>query len=311
LALSSIILVYWLTHLNGQATPSSGNIGSSSADTTPPQSGQTRNIDDLGVFTLDAPPFRTGAAEPVRSAAREFELSLLSAKPNNITDDGNWFESNQLPRPPEILLPTQSADTAHQNLPEAIPRSWQGKKLITAILQGDRALLIYGEFYYNALLLASLNVSTGVFEYGLDFKNYGYAPENIPADREFTHQYIHWASQVEDALYVSYGHNTYARSSKGMIGYVTAINIKDNRVSWTSPALISNAKNFEVIGDYLVTGYGFTGEPDFLYVLRRKTGDVIQKIKLKSGPDYIIRKNNDIYVRAYDTDYIFRMESKN
>jgi hypothetical protein len=211
---------------------------------------------------------------------------------------------------PEVLLPTQPANTAYQNLHEAIPRSWQGKKLITAILQRDRALLIYGEFYYNALLLASLNVSTKVFEYGLDFKNYGYSPDNIPEDREFTHQYIRWASQVDDILYVSHGHNTYARSSKGRTGYVTAINIKDNSVLWTSPALISNARNFEVIDDYLITGYGFTEEPDFLFVLRRKTGDVIQKIKLKSGPDYIIRKNNDIYVRTYDTDYVFRIQRK-
>jgi hypothetical protein len=45
-------------------------------------------------------------------------------------------------------------------------------------------------------------------------------------------------------------------------------------------------------------------------VLRRKTGDVIQKITLKSGPDYIIRKNNDIFVRTYDTDYIFRIHRK-
>jgi hypothetical protein len=89
-----------------------------------------------------------------------------------------------------------------------------------------------------------------------------------------------------------------------------AINIKDNRVLWTSPALISNSRNFEIIDDYLITGYGFTEEPDFLYVLRRKTGDVTQKIPLKSGPDYIIRKNNDIFVRTYDTDYIFRIHRK-
>jgi serine/threonine protein kinase len=237
-----------------------------------------------------------------------YELQRKGRQASIAADNDNWFDSNQLPRLPEVLLPTQPANTAYQNLHEAIPRSWQGKKLITAIIQRDRALLIYGEFYYNALLLASLNFSAKVFEYGLDFKNYGY--ENIPEDREFTHQYIHWASQVEDILYVSHGHNTYARSSKGRTGYVTAINIKDNRVLWTSPALISNARNFEVIDDYLITGYGFTEEPDFLFVLRRKTGDVIQKIKLKSGPDYIIRKNNDIYVRTYDTDYVFRIQRK-
>ncbi len=310
LALSSAILAYALMRPDSPAPPSAAAGGPVSNNTMPPQSGQPRNIDDLEPFTLEPPPFRAGAAKPAQDAPREFELSLSSAQPNNITDNDNWFQSNQLPRLPEVLLPTQPADTAYRNLDEAVPRSWRGKKLITAILQGDQALLIYGEFYYDALLLASLNLSTKVFEYGLDFKNYAYAPENIPEDREFTHQYIHWAAQVEDTLYVSHGHNTYARSSKGMTGYVTAINIKDHGVLWTSPALISNAKNFEVVGDYLITGYGFTEEPDFLYVLRRKTGEVIQKIKLKSGPDYVIRKNDDIYVRAYDTDYVFHIQHK-
>lgn len=311
LALSSVILVYGLTRLNSQAPTPADNIESVSNSATPPQSRQIRDIKGLEVFTLDAPPFRTDTAEPVQSAPQEFKLNMFSLQPNNVIDKDNWFESNQLPRPPEFLAPIQSSDTAYQNLHAAIPRSWQGKKLILAIPQRDRTLLLYGEFYYNALLLASLNMSTGVFEYGLDFKNYGYAPENIPEDREFAHQYIHWASQVDDILYVSHGHNTYARSSKGMTGYVTAVNIKDNRVLWSSPALISNANNFEIVDDYLITGYGFTEEPDFLYVLRRKTGDVIQKIRLKSGPDYIIRKNDDIYVRTYDTDYVFEIQRKN
>jgi serine/threonine protein kinase len=310
LALSGIFLAYWFLYLNSQAALPIAITGPTPTSTPPPRSEQARNIDDLAVVTLEAPTFRADTATPAQGEPREFELKLLSAQPNSITDDDNWFESNQLPRLPEVLLPTQSANTSYQTLDEAIPRSWQGKKLITSIIQQDRALLIYGEFYYNALLLASLNLSTKVFEYGLDFKNYGYSPENIPEERQFTHQYIHWASQAEDMLYVSHGHNTYARSSKGRTGYVTAINIKDNRVLWTSPALISNSRNFEIIDDYLITGYGFTEEPDFLYVLRRKTGDVIQKITLKSGPDYIIRKNDDIFVRTYDTDYIFRIKRK-
>jgi hypothetical protein len=311
LALSSVISVYWPPNLNARAEPSAGNIRSTSTNTTPPQSGQIQNIDDLPVFTLDAPPFRADTAKTVQSAPQEFKLNLLSARPNNITDEDNWFESNQLPRLPEVRPPAQPENAVHQDRPEAIPRSWRGKNLITVILQQDRALLIYGESYNNALLLASLNLSTKLFEYGLDFKNYGYSPENIPEDREFTQQYIHWASQVEDVLYVSHGHDTYAKSSKGRTGYVTAINIKDKHVLWSSSALISNAKNFEIIEDYLITGYGFTAEPDYLFVLRRKTGELMQTIKLKSGPDYIIRKDNDIYVRAYDTDYVFRMQRKN
>jgi serine/threonine protein kinase len=326
LALAGVIFAYGLTQLNSKEPPPTSSVVANTNNTPAPtqtpqsasgsipsQSEQIRDIDDLPVFTLDAPPFRTDTAAPIHGVSggtSDFKLKIYSLRPNNITDTDGWFESNQLPRLPEVLLPIQSSDTAYQNLPKAIPRSWRGKKLITAITQRDRALLIYGDVYYNALLLASLNTSAGAFEYGLDFKNYGYAPENLPEDREFTHQYIQWASQIDDILYVSHGHNTYASSSKGMTGYITAINVKDKRVLWSSPALISNAKNFEVIDDYLVAGYGFTEEPDFLYALQRKTGDVLQKIKLKSGPEYIIRKNDEIYVRTYDTDYLFEIVRK-
>lgn len=58
-------------------------------------------------------------------------------------------------------------------------------------------------------------------------------------------------------------------------------------------------------GAYLVTGYGFTGEPDWLYLLSRATGAIVSRTKLRSGPDAIVEKNGRHYVRTYDTDYVF------
>ena len=70
---------------------------------------------------------------------------------------------------------------------------------------------------------------------------------------------------------------------------------------------MSNAANFELVGDYLVTGYGFTQEPDFLFLLRRRDGAAVEKIPLKSAPDYIIRRGDRLYVRTYNTNYIFQI----
>jgi hypothetical protein len=57
----------------------------------------------------------------------------------------------------------------------------------------------------------------------------------------------------------------------------------------------------------IVAGYGFTRESDFLYLVERKTGDVIAKHALKTGPEYVLEKDGKIYVRAYDTDYVFEI----
>lgn len=57
----------------------------------------------------------------------------------------------------------------------------------------------------------------------------------------------------------------------------------------------------------IVSGYGFTKEPDFLYLLDKKTGQVIARAKVKSGPDYIVLKDGKVYVRCYDMDYVFEI----
>ena len=61
-------------------------------------------------------------------------------------------------------------------------------------------------------------------------------------------------------------------------------------------------------GGAILSGYGFTAEPDFLFVLDRASGRVLSKVKVASGPDYLIEKDGDLLVRTYDHDYVFAIE---
>jgi hypothetical protein len=79
-------------------------------------------------------------------------------------------------------------------------------------------------------------------------------------------------------------------------------------VLWRSQPLVSNSWNFEVIGDLIVSGYGFTAQHDFLYLLNKRTGEVVQRLKIKSAAEYIISKGDKIHVRAYDTDLMLKIE---
>jgi hypothetical protein len=92
-----------------------------------------------------------------------------------------------------------------------------------------------------------------------------------------------------------------------MNAYVTAIDTKTKKALWHSAPLISNASNFTFLGDdrYLLTGYGFTAEPDFLYILRAKDGAVVARIPVKSGPEHLIAARDRIWVRTYNRDYVF------
>jgi hypothetical protein len=78
-------------------------------------------------------------------------------------------------------------------------------------------------------------------------------------------------------------------------------------VLWRSRPLVANAASFIVVGDVLITGYGFTAEPDFLYLLNRRSGAVIQTIPLRSGPEYLALKKDVLLVRTYNTDAVFRL----
>ena len=126
-------------------------------------------------------------------------------------------------------------------------------------------------------------------------------------DEFFVDENIHWVTFEDDILYVSIFHNTYAESAPHN-GYIMALDMNDNfRVLWKTEPLTCNTDNFVVTDDAIICGYGFTKEDDFIYVLDKKTGIRTQSYKVKTGPDWFFVKDNELYVRCYDTDYVFNL----
>ncbi|HYC93564.1 MAG TPA: hypothetical protein VEO54_30440 [Thermoanaerobaculia bacterium] len=237
---------------------------------------------------LPAPDFQ---ATPVKSVAGKapVTLRLVSSTANNITDDDAWFEKNG--------LALDRIDEA----PEGLPSRIEDAKFLYAIRSGDRLLGIYGPDYGGGTIVAGPG-------FAFDFSDYRFAPRHVEGEREFVEQRVLWAEVKGDVLYVAHGHRTYAKSSHGMNAYVTAIDLRGGKALWHSAPLVANAGNFTFLDDgHLVTGYGFTAEPDFLYVLRAKDGAAVAKVPLKSGPSFLLLRGERLYVRTYDRDYVFRV----
>jgi hypothetical protein len=53
------------------------------------------------------------------------------------------------------------------------------------------------------------------------------------------------------------------------------------------------------------TGYGFTKEPDWLFVLDRRTGKTIQKLPLPKAPEALRATESRLFVRLYDGYAVF------
>jgi len=79
------------------------------------------------------------------------------------------------------------------------------------------------------------------------------------------------------------------------------------RTLWRSPALVANARTFVVTGDLIVAGYGFTAEPDFLYLLDRRSGKVLHQLPVPSAPESIKLRDGRLHVRTYDRQVVARI----
>jgi hypothetical protein len=221
-------------------------------------------------------------------------LALVAARQNEITDVDAWFDRNRL-----ALRTVGSLE-----LPAETPRYFRSLPLVEAIRQRDRLLLVYGRDSASGRYL--VGHAAGTPRYAFDFLNYAYAPRG--PERQY--QELLWAVESGGVLYVAHSHATYARASGGLTGYITAIELRTRKVRWRSRPLVANAETFEVVGNVIVAGYGFTEEPDSLYLLNRRTGAVAQRLPLPSAPEYIIRRGRTVYVRTYDHDVIVRLEPK-
>lgn len=220
------------------------------------------------VTTLSKPPF----PGPVASAPDAKRLVVVSSRQVS----------------PSLGGGTAACEVA------GIPDTVRGLSLQQTLCPGGRRFALYGKDG------ASSRILLGGQKYTFDFQRYVWPPRIKPGDRGFVYEEIVWAREANDVLYVANAHLTYAASSYGQNAYVTAIDPDTGRRLWRSKALVSNAQTFVVTPRYLVTGYGFTAETDWLYLLDRRTGRVVERLALPSAPERITRRGGLLIVRTYD-----------
>jgi hypothetical protein len=79
------------------------------------------------------------------------------------------------------------------------------------------------------------------------------------------------------AVWLAVGFNGYAREFPKGGNRVIALDLCAGKVVWVSPDARSNS-SLLLLGDYLVTAYGFTSEQRFVYVFDARSGTVLQKL---------------------------------
>ena len=180
-----------------------------------------------------------------------------------------------------------------------------------AILAGEeRSSIVFAQpgttlVLYGSSVLAGFG-PRGEMKYAFDLSSFGFPPKSI-APRAHGPQEVVWARQVGRLLVVQTSHLGYASDSANRNGYLTGIDLDSGKVRWRSPSLVANAGNFLVVDGMIVSGYGFTAEKDWLYLLDPKTGCVRDRLALPSMAEQLTRRGDRIVVRCYDAKVVVRL----
>jgi outer membrane protein assembly factor BamB len=195
------------------------------------------------------------------------------------------------PRDPS-LLPAAAAP------PAWAPATYRGLPLQRTIRQPGTVFLVYGADGASSRYLVAADPSSGRRRYAFDFSSYAVSPGGTSGSG-YPFDPVVFARQAGRVLYVSTAHLTYAETTGFRNGYVTAVDVRAKRLLWRSPSLVANARTFVLAGDLLVTGYGFTAETDYVYVLDRATGKVLARTVVPTAPETISRHGSRLVVRTY------------
>lgn len=205
-------------------------------------------------------------------------LKQKSCKENEITDTAEWF--------------------ARAGTSESGTFFYDDK--YNYILNGDAG-------YGTMTNIEIYDRSTGKWLYDFDFSDFLY--EKGYENKDYVDRGIRNCFITDDLLYLNIGHRTYAQDCP-VNAFMICVNVDSGEVMWISQPLTSNSDDFARYGDNMITGYGFTAEDDFIYILNRYTGEITDKIKVKKSPDHFAFVDNDLWVRTYSYDYEFSIIDK-
>jgi hypothetical protein len=214
-------------------------------------------------------------------------LKLLSAKANGITDTDAWLAKHAIP--------------VNRTRPEEVAMMVAESKFVFLTPGEPYFVGVYGQTMKTGTLATLFDQSEAGLSMKeiLDFSRWKQGGKSLNL----------FAAVVEkNMLYVIASSSDYADTNKGLTGYLAAISLKTGKVVWQAGPRVANCTNMILHRDFLICGYGYTREPDFLFVIDKKTGRTLQKIPLKSAPEELaLDENNQLHVRCYNTDYVFQL----
>jgi len=223
-------------------------------------------------------------------------LELYHEEANQIVDEEDWFDrfGFYYPQPIDMSVSDIPRSTMYGELKFLRMHNKRYYAIYETVYQLTEAKDIYDEGHNYTLIVLPKTSDTAI-AFDLD--------RLFPDILEMC-----WFDAVDDVVYFNATYNGYADIREEKTGYLYSLDITDGIVIWATKNLISSYRGFTLYRNHIITGYGFTAEPDFLYVVNRFNGSTAQTIPIKTAHEYIAIKNNRCYVRTYNMNYVYTMQ---
>lgn len=190
--------------------------------------------------------------------------------------------------------------------PAAIPRALDGLELWIADPSPEGWLAFYrtplaqAQLGPNARFRAVLFSSRGEQRWNLDLNRFLSRPDQLE---------IQDIRLADGELYFNEACQSYSRDAGGNCSALLRVDPARGAVLWRTPPRISN-DILLVHRDHVIAGYGFTAEPDSLFLVSRATGGVVARTGLDSAHDYLEVVDGRLVVVTTNRVYLFAMESE-
>lgn len=108
-------------------------------------------------------------------------------------------------------------------------------------------------------------------------------------------------------IYFNEACQSYSQQAGGRCSALVCADLATGRVLWRTAPLVSN-NIFIIHRKRIFCGYGFTAEPDFLFILDADTGRVLSRTPVDSAHDYMEIQDGHLLVTTYRSLYKFRID---
>ncbi len=208
--------------------------------------------------------------------------------------------SGATPNRPGLRLRVGTPET----MPLYVPPQLDGLDLILADTTADGWLGLYrtplaewAGMHVNGRFRAILFGPGGARRWDVDLGRLLSRPDRLEI------QDIRYA---EGRLYFNEACQSYSAEAGGRCSSLVRVDPSTAKVEWRTGPLVSN-NVILVHGRWVIAGYGFTREPDFLHFVSRETGAVVLRQPLDSAHSYLEVRDGRLYVITHNSVYEFAL----